>query len=222
MVNPKSWTKSREPVFVSNSKTNQWGPGHNSFTVSEDGLSDIFVYHNRGYRDIKGDPLDDPNRRTRVQKLYWKADGSPDFGIPIADGMTPIRLRSYKNPDLVMRQKGTVRMEANPPSLAETQFRMMNPGLAGAGTVSLESGSDPGSFLRRTGTGLGVAAKQATAAFSSDASFKQVPGLANSTGVSFEASGAPGQYILMDETNNLLVSAVSAGAQQEQATFVME
>jgi GH43 family beta-xylosidase len=219
LMRADSWTKSRDPVFSSNAKTNQWGPGHNSFTVSEDGQSDIMVYHDRGYRDIKGDPLDDPNRRTRVQKLYWKADGTPDFGIPVADGTTPIRLRSLKKPSLFMRQKGTVQMDENGFALAETQFRI-SPGLAGGSTISLESASAPGSFLRRSGTGIRLDARQDSAAFGADASFTQRPGLAGS-GVSFEASDAPGQYILADGSR-VLMSAVQPGVQEEQATFVVE
>ncbi|HEX7305396.1 glycoside hydrolase family 43 protein, partial [Lentzea sp.] len=84
LLNPASWTKSANPVFATNAATGQYGPGHNSFTVSEDGTSDVMVYHDRGYRDISGDPLNDPNRRTRVQKVYFRADGTPDFGIPVA------------------------------------------------------------------------------------------------------------------------------------------
>jgi GH43 family beta-xylosidase len=88
LLDPASWRKNPDPVFVSNAVTGQYGPGHNSFTTSEDGESDILVYHDRGYRDITGDPLKDPNRRTRVQRLHWNADGTPDFGIPVADGAT--------------------------------------------------------------------------------------------------------------------------------------
>ncbi|KAK5655132.1 hypothetical protein OQA88_6031 [Cercophora sp. LCS_1] len=87
LMKPASWVKSQSPVFVSNDQTKQFGPGHNSFTTAEDG-SDLMVYHARQYKDIKGDPLNDPNRQTRVQKLYWKADGTPDFGVPVADGIT--------------------------------------------------------------------------------------------------------------------------------------
>ncbi|MER6154231.1 hypothetical protein ABT147_01665 [Streptomyces sp. NPDC001868] len=43
LTNPASWTKSAQPVFKSNDATGQYGPGHNSFTVSENGKSDILV-----------------------------------------------------------------------------------------------------------------------------------------------------------------------------------
>ncbi|MGP3988402.1 glycoside hydrolase family 43 protein [Streptomyces sp. 3N207] len=85
LLDPASWTKNKEPVFTSNDSTSQYGPGHNCFTVAEDGKTDLLVYHARQYKEIEGDPLNDPNRHTRVQALGWKSDGTPDFGIPVAD-----------------------------------------------------------------------------------------------------------------------------------------
>lgn len=80
-----SWTKSLEPVFTTSEATGKYGPGHNTFTVSEDGNWDLLVYHARNYREIDGDPLDDPNRHTNVQIIKWREDGTPDFGVPEAD-----------------------------------------------------------------------------------------------------------------------------------------
>lgn len=85
LLNPKSWTKSKVPVFTTSYENGQYGPGHNSFTVSEDGKEDILIYHARNYKETEGNPLDDPNRHARAQKINWKADGTPDFGIPVAD-----------------------------------------------------------------------------------------------------------------------------------------
>jgi GH43 family beta-xylosidase len=88
LLDPRSWTKSPQPVFKSSPASGQWGPGHNSFTTTPDGKTDILVYHARDYRDIVGDSLHDPNRHTRAQVIHWKADGTPDFGEPVAD---PVR-----------------------------------------------------------------------------------------------------------------------------------
>jgi GH43 family beta-xylosidase len=85
LLDPKSWKKSSEPVFVTNEANGVFGPGHNSFTKSSDNQTDLLVYHARSYRDIPGDPLHDPNRHTRVQAITWRADGTPDFGVPVAD-----------------------------------------------------------------------------------------------------------------------------------------
>jgi len=85
LLDPKSWAKTAEPVFRSSEPAGLWGPGHNSFTTTPDGKTDILVYHAREYREIQGSELADPNRHTRAQVLHWKADGTPDFGTPQAD-----------------------------------------------------------------------------------------------------------------------------------------
>lgn len=84
LLDPKSWRKSPAPVFATSEAHRIYGPGHNSFTTAPDG-TDLLVYHARSYRDIDGDPLDDPNRHTRVQPFTWRPDGSPDFGTPRPD-----------------------------------------------------------------------------------------------------------------------------------------
>ena len=85
LTDPAAWTKSPLPVFQSDAAAGQYGPGHNSFTTTPDGKTDILIYHARAYRDIEGDPLHDPNRHTRAQVFTWRADGTPDFGRPVAD-----------------------------------------------------------------------------------------------------------------------------------------
>jgi len=85
LLAPASWVKTPEPVFKSSSKTMQWGPGHNSFTTTPDGKTDIMIYHARSYENIEGDPLNNPDRHTRAIVLEWNEDGTPYFGIPPAD-----------------------------------------------------------------------------------------------------------------------------------------
>lgn len=90
LLNPASWSKSPNPVFKTNESTSQYGPGHNCFTTSQDGTVDIMIYHSRNYKNITGDPLYDPNRHMRAQRLTWNADGTPNFGVPVQDGVTVI------------------------------------------------------------------------------------------------------------------------------------
>ncbi|MEV1005695.1 family 43 glycosylhydrolase [Nonomuraea sp. NPDC050202] len=193
LMNPASWSKKQQPVFRSNAATSQYGPGHNSFTVSEDGQSDILVYHDRNYRDISGDPLNDPNRRTRIQKLYRNADGTPNLGIPVPDGATPYRFRSYTFPDRFIRQvpfRG--RIDADMTNLAESQFRIVT-GLAGSGTVSLESTSNPGYYLRNQNYEIWLDRNDGTTGFRNGASFTRRPGQSDSAAVTFESVSAPGR-----------------------------
>ncbi|WP_367138176.1 family 43 glycosylhydrolase [Saccharothrix sp. HUAS TT1] len=221
LLNPSSWTKSSSPVFASNAATSQYGPGHNSFTVSEDGQSDILVYHDRSYRDISGDPLRDPNRRTRVQKVYWNADGTPNFGIPVADGVTPVRLKSHNYPDRFVRHwEYRARVEANANPLADSQFRVVT-GLNGSGTVSLESTNFPGYYLRHRNYELWVERNDGSATFKADASFFRRAGLASGSAVSFESQNFPGQFIRHNGTYVNLTTATDTVARAD-ATFVLE
>ncbi|GGJ02390.1 glycoside hydrolase family 43 protein [Paenibacillus hunanensis] len=93
LLDPASWTKSEKPVFQTNEENGQYGPGHNSFTVSPDGETDIIVYHARNYKEIVGDPLYDPNRHARAQVVQWKADGTPEFGVPLPDGRADVEVK---------------------------------------------------------------------------------------------------------------------------------
>lgn len=221
LLNPASWTKSANPVFATNSATGQYGPGHNSFTVSEDGRSDVMVYHDRNYRDINGDPLNDPNRRTRVQKVYYRADGTPDFGVPVPDGPTPVRLKSYNLPDRFVRHwEYRAKLEADVSPLADSQFKVVT-GLTGSGTVSLESTNFPGYYLRHRNNELWVERSDNSTLFRNDASFSQRAGLADSSAVSFESVNFPGRYLR--HSNGLLyLQAVSDTQGRADATFVLE
>lgn len=82
LLDPASWTKSAEPVLQSCLEHGVYGPGHNSFTVSEDGEGVMLVYHARTYTEIIGDPLWNPDRHTFVKPLRWDEHGMPVFGRP--------------------------------------------------------------------------------------------------------------------------------------------
>ncbi|MFB4265490.1 family 43 glycosylhydrolase [Nonomuraea sp. GTA35] len=217
-----SWTKSQSPVFASNAATSQYGPGHNSFTTSEDGQSDILVYHDRSYRDISGDPLNDPNRRTRVQKVYWRADGTPDFGIPVPDGVTPVRLMSYDTPGSAVRHWNyRARLEADVTPLADSQFRLVT-GLSGSGTVSLESANFPGYYLRHRNHEAWVEQRDGSALFSADASFVRRSGLAGSGTVSLESVNFPGYYLRHRAGQVWVERDDGSSAFRGSASFVLE
>ncbi|WP_114854147.1 family 43 glycosylhydrolase [Brachybacterium sp. YJGR34] len=82
LLDPASWTKSPEPVFVSDPSVERFGPGHNSFTTTPSG-EPVLVYHARTYTEIVGDPLRDPNRQACAQVLPVAADGTPQWGTPL-------------------------------------------------------------------------------------------------------------------------------------------
>ncbi|MFW6257755.1 MAG: glycoside hydrolase family 43 protein, partial [Prolixibacteraceae bacterium] len=62
LTDPNSWNKLPEPVFATHEGYDRYGPGHNSFAIAEDGKTDVLIYHARNYKELKGDPLSDPNR----------------------------------------------------------------------------------------------------------------------------------------------------------------
>lgn len=80
-----SWHKLPEPVFTTNETLHRYGPGHNSFTLADDGQADIMVYHARDYLELQGTPLTDPNRHTYIRHLGWTSEGFPDFGQDKSD-----------------------------------------------------------------------------------------------------------------------------------------
>lgn len=82
LLDPRSWTKAPQPVLRTDYERKLYGPGHNSFTIAEDGATDLLVFHARTYTEIVGDPLWDPNRHTYVKRLRWDANHMPDFGSP--------------------------------------------------------------------------------------------------------------------------------------------
>jgi GH43 family beta-xylosidase len=77
-LDPGSWVKSRDPVFARTEAV--FGPGHGSFVKSPDGTEDWVVYH---AARAKGSGWD---RDVRAQRFGWTADGTPDFGAPVAPG----------------------------------------------------------------------------------------------------------------------------------------
>jgi len=78
LLDPLSWKKERYPVLKTDNDREIYGPGHNSFTVDEEG-NDIMVYHARKESVIEGDPLYNPNRHAMLMKIKWDEEGRPVF-----------------------------------------------------------------------------------------------------------------------------------------------
>jgi len=78
------WTKTPTPVFTKNTSGSAYGPGHNSFFKSVDGTENWILYHaNLSSGQGCGD-----TRNPRIQKFTWNADGTPNFGQPVAAGLS--------------------------------------------------------------------------------------------------------------------------------------
>ena len=81
-LNASDWTKSSTPVFTKKASANVFGPGHNSFFKSVDGTEDWIIYH---ANSSSGQGCGD-TRNPRIQKFTWNANGTPNFGEPVATG----------------------------------------------------------------------------------------------------------------------------------------
>ncbi|MBN1950263.1 MAG: family 43 glycosylhydrolase [Bacteroidales bacterium] len=79
LLDASNWNKSPGPVFYTNEELKRFGPGHNSFTVAEDGKTDVLIYHARDFKEIPQHELADPNRATRARVFGWTGSGFPDF-----------------------------------------------------------------------------------------------------------------------------------------------
>ena len=83
LMNASSWTKTDHPVFEASVKNKVFATGHNSFFTSPDGKEDYILYHaNSAPAEGCGS-----HRSPRAQKFSWNADGTPDFGEPVAEGV---------------------------------------------------------------------------------------------------------------------------------------
>ncbi len=83
LLNADNWTKSPYPLLTSKDLDGEEGPGHNSFTVDENG-NVIFVYHARPSShntkecgSYSSNALEDPCRHARIKRVHWSADGDP-------------------------------------------------------------------------------------------------------------------------------------------------
>lgn len=82
-MNPKAWIKSDKPVFQQSPTNGVYATGHNSFFLSPDGKENWILYH------ANSNPAEGcgPKRSSRAQPFTWNADGTPNFGEPVRQGV---------------------------------------------------------------------------------------------------------------------------------------
>jgi GH43 family beta-xylosidase len=79
-LSQSSWTKHSQPIFQRSDANGVYGPAHHTFFKSPDGKETWIAYHaNSSASDGCG-----TTRRTRVQKISWNTDGTPNLGVPVA------------------------------------------------------------------------------------------------------------------------------------------
>lgn len=80
VLDPANWKKRRLPVLKTEEEKGIYGPGHNSFTVDEEGRP-VLVFHGRTEKEIEGDPLYNPNRHAMLRAVSWDDEGEPVFKL---------------------------------------------------------------------------------------------------------------------------------------------
>lgn len=239
-LDPASWQKSPEPVFQRSDENGVFGPAHNGFFTSPDGTENWLVYH---ANDSTAGGCDD-GRTTRVQRIEWNDDGTPNFGIPAAtdtvidapsgdNGIDPIpqfddlvlsRFRSFSFQTGYIRHLDVVaRVDVSPSPIGDSQFWIL-PGLANPDAVSIRSINLPGYFLRHENNAIVFAPYDGTQEFAESATWWIREGLADPTWTSFESYNRSGFYIgqrfgvmALVENNDALTDTM-----REDATFIEE
>ncbi|RMI43258.1 glycoside hydrolase family 43 protein [Streptomyces triticirhizae] len=82
-MDPAGWVKHPEPILQRDDAAGVYGPGHNGFFTSPDGSETWIVYH------ANSSPSDgcSGTRTSRAQPVRWNADGTPNLGTPVAEGV---------------------------------------------------------------------------------------------------------------------------------------
>lgn len=81
LLKASSWVQHPGAIFQRSDANGVFGPGHHGFFQSPDGREDWILYH------AKASPAYAyAGRNTRAQRFTWRADGTPDFGIPLSLG----------------------------------------------------------------------------------------------------------------------------------------
>lgn len=81
LLDPRSWSKSAEPVFKQSPENSVYGTGHNSFFQSPDGKEYYILYHARNTRIESSEKGD--SRSPRAQQFFWFDNDFPNFGTPL-------------------------------------------------------------------------------------------------------------------------------------------
>ncbi len=78
-----SWIKSKEPILKQSKENQVYATGHNSFFKSPDGTEDWILYH----ANAKPGQGCGRERSPRMQRVYWREDGTPYIGLPVPAGV---------------------------------------------------------------------------------------------------------------------------------------
>lgn len=176
-----------------------------------------FIYHT-GALPTGGDY----RRSVAIEKFSYNADGTIPTINQTSTGVngTKQRIQSYNFPSYYVRHSFfDARIDPNV-SPSTDQYWQVVPGLAnsGSGYVSFQSVYYPGYYLRHVNFDFVLAKDDGTATFKSDATFKTVPGLKDSSWSSFQSYNYPDRYI-RHSSYLLKLDPISTDQEKQDATF---
>ena len=82
-MKPESWVKTDQPVFQTSPENGVYAPGHNCFFQSPNG-ENWLLYHANPEPGLGCEE----KRTPRMQLVCWLPNGTPDFGVPVATGVS--------------------------------------------------------------------------------------------------------------------------------------
>ncbi|WP_374565537.1 family 43 glycosylhydrolase [Ideonella sp.] len=224
VLNPASWVKKSQPVFVSNPDAQAFGVGHNGFVKSPNGKQDWLVYHATSTSGAGW-----AGRNIRAQRFSWRPNNTPKFGQPVAVGAwinepagspgdSHLRFEAADvSANYLRHARGRARLDANVTPIEDSLWRQV-PGLNDPHAVSFESVNFPGHYLRHRNGEVWKDASDGSALFKADATWRKRPGQGDGAGVSFEASNFPGSFLR--HRNGLFYSeALGTPLDRDDATF---
>ncbi len=83
LLDAGKWKKSDHPIFKQSANNGVYATGHNSFFISPNGKENWILYHANSH---PGDGCGN-KRSPRAQMFTWNADGTPNFGEPVKEGV---------------------------------------------------------------------------------------------------------------------------------------
>ncbi|MBK8026669.1 MAG: family 43 glycosylhydrolase [Chloroflexi bacterium] len=237
-LDPESWVKHPEPVFVRSDENGVFGPGHNGFFQSPDGTQDWIVYHANDSEDYACDGT----RTTRAQPFIWNEDGMPNFGealsletaIELPSGDTGedvelpplevVHIESFSRPGYFLRHSAyQIKTVVQPRPIADSMFVLV-PGLADPTAVSIESVNFPTYYIRQRDNVLYIETDDRTDQFAGDATWwvrhAVAEGAEGGEWISLESYSRPGRMVGRMLGVTVLVEMSEATlAAREDATF---
>ncbi|OXM84562.1 family 43 glycosylhydrolase [Paenibacillus rigui] len=191
--------------------------------IEFNGQSYLF-YHNSAL------PTGGQTRRSvSVERLYYNADGTIKPSYITSTGLTGVAsfIQSSRYQDKFVRFADyDTRLDSKQEDLMPFKWEIL-PGLADEATldmVSIQVVNKPGFYLTVYGNKVTLAKNDDSAGFKNNATFKKVPGLADSNGVSFQSFSDPTLHIRQSDPDSSQLrvhpySSSSSETDKQDATF---